>query len=161
VHPQLRIQDAFNTLDRGLDLIASGGVTTSLVLPGSGTLMGGEGFLIKMLNTQTHLSEDMSFHAGMKTPLQDETQRQNVGNGTADEYEDDGMVWRYMKMACGENPRNIGRWRNKMPFSRSGSGWLFREYLDKARTVMQKQVHSYPFSCFTKTKKRNFTSQRL
>eukprot|EP00004_Rigifila_ramosa_P019493 TRINITY_DN4960_c0_g1_i1.p1 TRINITY_DN4960_c0_g1~~TRINITY_DN4960_c0_g1_i1.p1 ORF type:complete len:902 (-),score=201.17 TRINITY_DN4960_c0_g1_i1:41-2650(-) len=47
--PNLNVRDAFYADDPAIRLIRSGGVTTSLVLPGSGNLMGGQGMLIKMI----------------------------------------------------------------------------------------------------------------
>ena len=40
VHPELRSLDGFDPMDIAIPIINSGGVTTSLVLPGSGNLMG-------------------------------------------------------------------------------------------------------------------------
>ena len=91
LNPQLRIIDSISPLDPAFDIIVSGGVTTSLVLPGSGLLMGGEGLVVKMLRTGTFLVEDMKINIGMS------------------EEGDDGRGWRWMKMACGENPKNMGR----------------------------------------------------
>lgn len=47
-YPQLRVIDGIDPLDRAIDLALSGGVTTSLVLPGSANVMGGEGAPIKL-----------------------------------------------------------------------------------------------------------------
>jgi imidazolonepropionase-like amidohydrolase len=46
--PQVRAIDAFDPEDPAIPLILSGGVTTSLVLPGSGNVIGGEALLVKM-----------------------------------------------------------------------------------------------------------------
>ena len=43
--PFVKSIDSFNPDDPAIKIINSGGVTTSLVIPGSGNLMGGEGFV--------------------------------------------------------------------------------------------------------------------
>eukprot|EP01124_Arcella_intermedia_P022133 TRINITY_DN3237_c0_g1_i1.p1 TRINITY_DN3237_c0_g1~~TRINITY_DN3237_c0_g1_i1.p1 ORF type:complete len:894 (+),score=157.84 TRINITY_DN3237_c0_g1_i1:41-2722(+) len=47
-YPQLRAMDAINPSDPAIQLILGGGVTSSLVLPGSGNLMGGEAAYVKL-----------------------------------------------------------------------------------------------------------------
>ncbi|KAJ3117413.1 hypothetical protein HDU96_006794 [Phlyctochytrium bullatum] len=116
-NPQQRIQDSISIMDPGIDLIAAGGVTTSLVLPGSGTLMGGEALPIKHLRPDSNEVEDMKLNRGM--------------------LRWDGRVWRYMKMACGENPkRGFG---GGVPTSRMGSGWLYRQRFEQAQTTLRAQ----------------------
>ena len=39
---------------------------------------------------------------------------------------------RYMKMACGENPKNVYGSQNRTPASRMGSAWVMREKLEAA-----------------------------
>jgi len=46
--PYLRAMDCFVPEDRGIPLIRSGGTTTSLVLPGSQNVMGGESLTVKL-----------------------------------------------------------------------------------------------------------------
>lgn len=84
--------------DPALKVVASGGVTTSLILPGSGNLMGGEAAVVKLRPMPTLSGEDMLVTA----------------NAPQDEF-----VWRYMKMACGENAIHFyGRTRQEMPKTR-------------------------------------------
>ena len=47
ITPYVRSIDGLNPLDHQIQVIKSGGVTTSLILPGSGNNMGGEAFVIK------------------------------------------------------------------------------------------------------------------
>lgn len=47
ITPYVRSLDGFNPLDHQIQVIKSGGVTTSLILPGSGNNMGGEAFVVK------------------------------------------------------------------------------------------------------------------
>ncbi|KAJ3117548.1 hypothetical protein HDU96_006309 [Phlyctochytrium bullatum] len=115
-NPQLRVVDSFNVLDEGIDVIALGGVTTSLVLPGSGSLIGGEGYPIKLLRTVSNEVEDFSIYHEF-----DEST--------------DGKRWRYIKMACGENPKGS----KDQPSSRMGSGWLFRKRFEKAWNTVNAQ----------------------
>ena len=46
--PQLRSMDGLNPNDPAIDVIRGGGVTTSLVLPGSANVMGGEATFVKL-----------------------------------------------------------------------------------------------------------------
>ncbi|KAJ3206808.1 hypothetical protein HDU67_007941, partial [Dinochytrium kinnereticum] len=114
-NPQLRVQDGINILDNAIEIVAAGGVTTTLVLPGSGTLMGGEAVALKLIRPTSYLVEDMA------------VQRNMEGNR-------DGKKWRWMKMACGENPKHRGN-----PSSRMGSGWLYRQRFEEARTTLRAQ----------------------
>ncbi|KAJ1556354.1 hypothetical protein HK405_015238 [Cladochytrium tenue] len=119
LNPQLRTIDTINVLDPAFDIVLSGGVTTSLILPGSEMLMGGEAFGIKLMAPLTHAPEDFGVNRGMD--------------------DSDGRAWRWMKMACGENPKDVGRSKRMMPTSRMGSGWLLRRQLEAARDFMQRQ----------------------
>jgi hypothetical protein len=73
--------------------------------------MGGEAFAIKHLKPPSNLAADMLLNAGL--------------NSTDN--------WRWMKMACGENIR--GRSHGKMPATRLGEAWLFRERFEKAQEL--------------------------
>ncbi|KAJ3300401.1 hypothetical protein HK104_000915 [Borealophlyctis nickersoniae] len=115
--PQLRSLDGFDPQDPALSIINSGGVTTSLILPGSGNLMGGEAYAIKHLPKAS--VEDMLLNAGMG--------------------ENEGRMWRWMKMACGENAKNVYGSKGKMPGSRLGEGWLFRKRFEQARNLLNAQ----------------------
>ncbi|KAI9354102.1 hypothetical protein DFJ73DRAFT_827917 [Zopfochytrium polystomum] len=120
-NPQLRVVDSMNVMDPAFDLIVSGGVTTSLILPGSALLMGGEAFGAKMLRTGTNEAEDLSLNLGM------------AKSGA------DGKIWRWMKMACGENPKRVAAMLGDFPTSRMGNGWAFRARFEKARELARKQ----------------------
>ncbi|KAJ7039580.1 hypothetical protein C8F04DRAFT_1085776 [Mycena alexandri] len=56
VLPFLRSLDAMNTHDDGFALAVAGGITTSLILPGSADAMGGQGFVIKLRPTKERSS---------------------------------------------------------------------------------------------------------
>jgi hypothetical protein len=89
--------DALNPTDPGIKIVASGGITTSLILPGSGNLMGGEAAAIKLRPVSTLSAQDMLVTSGVSE-------------------EDQEIIWRYMKMACGENPKTYyGGYLNRMP----------------------------------------------
>ncbi|KAF9366937.1 hypothetical protein BGX34_000058 [Mortierella sp. NVP85] len=113
--PFVRSIDGFNPSDVAREWVLSGGVTSTLVLPGSGNIMGGEAFAFKLRKVDTISTEDMLVEAGVKNK------------------------WRYMKMACGENPKreygNLGR----MPSTRLGEGWLLREQFSKATELKNAQ----------------------
>ncbi|KAK6434489.1 hypothetical protein LTR95_009325 [Oleoguttula sp. CCFEE 5521] len=84
--PYVRSIDGFNPLDPQIQIIKSGGVTTSLILPGSGNNIGGEAYVLKHavgpLNGRSEISAD-------------------------DMLADPDRNWRYMKMACGENAKRV------------------------------------------------------
>lgn len=82
ITPYVRSLDGINPLDHQLQVIKSGGVTTSLILPGSGNNMGGEAYVIK--------------HAVGKGDGRTEISAEDM-------LADPDKNWRYMKMACGEN----------------------------------------------------------
>ncbi|KAI9331590.1 hypothetical protein BDR26DRAFT_870060, partial [Obelidium mucronatum] len=138
--PQLQIIDAFNPLDPAIATILSGGVTTSLVIPGSGPLMGGEGIAIKMAsaNASSNSVHDFLLNKGMNPKKR---QKQGVDDDPHLGLADDGKEWRWIKMACGENPK--GHDWGDLPSSRLGSGWMFRKRLEEARSLLRRQVHFY------------------
>lgn len=83
--PFVRSLEAFNPSDKAIRIVNSGGVTTALVLPGSGNLMGGEAFAFKLRPVDTLSGEDMLLQSGVDDTID--------------------RKWRWMKMACGENPK--------------------------------------------------------
>ncbi|KAH8590146.1 amidohydrolase [Bisporella sp. PMI_857] len=111
ITPYVRSLDAIDPLDPQLQVIKSGGVTTSLILPGSGNNMGGEAFVIK--------------HAVGKPDGRSEI-------GPRDLLADPEQNWRYMKMACGENAKRV--YGSKGPFSRMGESWYFRHAFEEAKS---------------------------
>ncbi|KAF9578312.1 hypothetical protein BGW38_005953 [Lunasporangiospora selenospora] len=103
--PFIRSIDGFNPSDPAREWVLSGGVTTSLILPGSGNIIGGEAYTFKLRKVDTLSNEDMLVEAGVKDK------------------------WRYMKMACGENPKRFyGNFYHIMPSTRLGEGWLLRDH---------------------------------
>ena len=101
------------------EYIKSGGVTTSLFLPGSGNNIGGEAFVLK-------------FAVGKKNGREEISQQ--------DLYADPDRNWRYMKMACGENPKRVyGKAGEHGPFSRLGEAWEFRHALEQASNYVKEQ----------------------
>ena len=120
ITPYVRSLDGINPLDHQLQVIKSGGVTTSLILPGSGNNMGGEAYVIK--------------HAVGKPDGRKEISAEDM-------LADPEKHWRYMKMACGENPKRVyGRvGRGFGPFSRMGEAWYFRHAFEQATKLVQAQ----------------------
>ncbi|KAJ3013773.1 hypothetical protein HKX48_005520 [Thoreauomyces humboldtii] len=114
--PQLRSMDGFDQTDPAIAIINGGGVTTSLILPGSGNLMGGTGFVIKHRHMPSNLVEDMKIEAN-----------------------DPDLVVKWMKMACGENPKRFYGGKGQLPGSRLGSAWGFRMKFEKARDLLHRQ----------------------
>lgn len=115
ITPFVRALDGFKPYDPAIKIIASGGVTSSLVLPGSANIVGGEAYLVKNFplpgqNAEPVVEELLLEHG------RPESHRQ-----------------RYLKMACGENPKGI--YGN----TRLGLAWLLREQLEKARQLLSRQ----------------------
>ena len=97
--------DAINPTDRAILWTRLGGVTTSLILPGSGNAMGGEATVIKHKNS-TYLRDLLLPNAP-----------------------------RALKFACGENPKRVYGMQGQTPMSRMGVAWVFREAFERARTL--------------------------
>ncbi|KAK3305970.1 uncharacterized protein B0T15DRAFT_494100 [Chaetomium strumarium] len=117
--PYVRSIDGIQPYDHQIQVIKSGGVTTSLILPGSATNMGGEAYVIK--------------HAVGKADGRNET-------SAADLLADPDRNWRFMKMACGENPKRLfGRPGKQGPTSRLGESWEFRHAFEQAAKLVQQQ----------------------
>jgi hypothetical protein len=119
ITPYVKSIDGIDPLQPEIQWIKSGGVTTSLLLPGSGNNMGGEAFVIKLA-------------VGAQSGRAEISQ--------ADIIADPEKTWRYMKMACGENPKSVyGRVGKQGPFSRLGEAWEFRRALEHAKAYVKEQ----------------------
>ncbi len=108
---KVRAVDAINPEDPAIEqMLSEGGVTSALVLPGSGNVIGGEAAYVKL----------------RKSKLVSEMLMKDVP--------------RALKFACGENPKNVyGRGKGEMPASRMGVAWKLREILEEARELKTKQ----------------------
>ncbi|GJN78264.1 hypothetical protein PLIIFM63780_001757 [Purpureocillium lilacinum] len=118
ITPWARAIDAIYPFDPQIQVIKSGGVTTSLVLPGSGNNMGGEAYLVKHAVGHRDGRSEIS---------------------AADMLADPDRTWRYMKMACGENAKNVHGGIGKRPFSRMGESYDFRHAFERARELIRRQ----------------------
>jgi hypothetical protein len=119
ITPYVRSIDGLDPLDGQLRVIKSGGVTTSLILPGSANNIGGEAFVIK--------------HAVGRRDGRNETSARSM-------LADPDGNWRYMKMACGENPKRVyGKFGEHGPTSRLGESWEFRRAFERAARLVREQ----------------------
>lgn len=118
ITPWARVIDGLYPLDPQIQVIKSGGVTTSLILPGSENNIGGEAYVIK--------------HAVGKPDGRKEI-------SVADLLADPDHTWRYMKMACGENAKRVHGKVGRRPFSRMGESYEFRRAFELAQALVQKQ----------------------
>ncbi|KAH8732042.1 hypothetical protein GQ44DRAFT_735717 [Phaeosphaeriaceae sp. PMI808] len=119
ITPYVRSIDGVDPLQPEIEFIKSGGVTTSLFLPGSGNNMGGEAFVLKLAVGQRDGRNEIS---------------------QEDMLADPDKTWRYMKMACGENAKSVyGKEGERGPYSRLGEGWQFRHAFEQARKYVQEQ----------------------
>ncbi|KAF9880088.1 amidohydrolase [Colletotrichum karsti] len=119
ITPYVRSIDGIQPTDHQLQVIKSGGVTTSLILPGSSNNIGGEAYVIK--------------HVVGQPDGRNET-------GVIDMLADPDRTWRYMKMACGENSKQIhGKAGERGPYSRLGESWEFRHAFEHATKLKREQ----------------------
>lgn len=117
--PYVRSIDGIQPLDHQIQVIKSGGVTTSLVLPGSGNNIGGEAYVIKHAVGTHQGRPELSIASLLAAP--------------------DASL-RYIKMACGENAKRVyGRVGKAGPFSRLGEAWEFRHAFEQAAALVQAQ----------------------
>ncbi|KAJ7116354.1 hypothetical protein C8R44DRAFT_792267 [Mycena epipterygia] len=116
VLPWLRSLDGMNTHDEGFKLAIAGGVTTSLILPGSANAMGGQGFVIKLRPTKERSSSSLLLEPPFGL------------NGSDVDYNIPPR-WRHMKHACGENP--AGMYQG----TRMDTVWSVRKAYDEARKM--------------------------
>ncbi|KZT11046.1 uncharacterized protein LAESUDRAFT_809876 [Laetiporus sulphureus 93-53] len=120
VLPWLRSLDALNTHDEGFMHSIAGGVTTSLILPGSADAIGGQGFVIKLRPTDERSPSSMLLEPPFSL------------NGSDIDL-DLPPRWRHMKHACGENPARV------YSGTRMDTTWAYREAYNKARDIMTAQ----------------------
>ncbi|EKM59751.1 uncharacterized protein PHACADRAFT_181721 [Phanerochaete carnosa HHB-10118-sp] len=118
VLPWLRSIDGFNTHDLAFELAIAGGVTSAMVLPGSGNAIGGQAFMMKLRKTKE------------RSPTSMVVEPPHTLNGSAPDP-DLPLRWRHMKQACGENLRRYG--------NRMDAIWSFRSAYNEARKVKQQQ----------------------
>ncbi|KAJ8496472.1 hypothetical protein ONZ51_g1109 [Trametes cubensis] len=119
VVPWLRALDALNTHDEGFLHAISGGVTTSLILPGSLNAIGGQGYVMKMRPTKERSPTSML----LEPPY---------GLNGSDPDPNVPPRWLHMKHACGENPRNYGD-------TRMDTVWAVRNAYNTARAIKDAQ----------------------
>ncbi|KAH9858830.1 hypothetical protein C2E23DRAFT_800280 [Lenzites betulinus] len=117
--PWLRVLDALNTHDESFMHAIGGGVTTSLVLPGSLNAIGGQGFVIKHRPTEERSPTSML----LEPPY---------GLNGSEVDPKSPPRWRHMKHACGENPRYYQS-------TRMDTVWAVREAYNTARTIKKAQ----------------------
>jgi hypothetical protein len=112
---QVKIIDSIKSYDIATEIIASGGVTSSLILPGSANIMGGEAVLVKNALRSGKNAEFVVEEILLEYGIPEDERR------------------RYMKMACGENPRRVYK------HTRMGNAWYFRKHMERARELMDRE----------------------
>ncbi|KNG89129.1 hypothetical protein ANOM_002995 [Aspergillus nomiae NRRL 13137] len=116
ITPFVRAIDGFKPYDPAIKIIASGGVTSSLVLPGSANIIGGEAYMVKNLPLSGAAGEPVVEELLLEYGLLEKDRQ------------------RYLKMACGENPKRV--YGN----TRLGLTWLLRKRLEEARELHERQT---------------------
>ncbi|KAH8662401.1 hypothetical protein BX600DRAFT_414492 [Xylariales sp. PMI_506] len=113
--PYIRIVDGMKAYDQSIRHIVSGGITSSLILPGSANVIGGEAVPIKNRvrpgANKELVVEELLLEYGI--PVEEHN--------------------RYMKLACGENPKYA------FGHTRLGNAWLLRKHLTHAQHLMKEQ----------------------
>ena len=87
--PFVRSLDGMKPYDVATAQIASGGITSSLVLPGSANIIGGEAYAVKNLVVSGENGEEVVEELLLEHGIPKSDRR------------------RYLKMACGENPKYV------------------------------------------------------
>ncbi|BGO98128.1 hypothetical protein NBRC10513v2_001345 [Rhodotorula toruloides] len=123
VLPHLRSLDGINGHDLAYRRTVAGGVTTSLILPGSANNVGGQAFVIKLRPTPERTIDSLVLEMPWNVKLPSGERK----------VKGDPPRWRHMKMACGENIRGVYH-QTRLDLS-----WNFRSNFDAARTLKQKQ----------------------
>ncbi|KAJ6031931.1 hypothetical protein N7540_002663 [Penicillium herquei] len=113
--PFTRALDALKPYDRSATIIASGGVTSSLILPGSANIIGGEAIAVKNVLLSGENREQVVEELLLEHGVLQQSKR------------------RYIKIACGENPARV------YGHTRMGTAWLFREQMSKAQELRHQQ----------------------
>ncbi|CAH0055614.1 unnamed protein product [Clonostachys solani] len=113
--PWGRAVDAIKASDQAFPVVASGGVTTSLVLTGAKNSISGEGAVLKMKRGES------------------------VSDLLVNLTEFGGKPQRYLKMAMGENQKRQFQNVPGGPVSRLGESYVYRKAYDSARRVKQSQ----------------------
>lgn len=120
--PFTRTLDAFNVGDPAIKLISFGGVTSALVLPSANTVSG-EGFVFKMLVPPSVSAEQML----VQYDPNDTSPNTSINRQ------------RYIKLACGENPKRRFKSLTSAPKTRMGSAYLFRSLFARATSLKEEQ----------------------
>ncbi|KAI1764435.1 composite domain of metallo-dependent hydrolase [Hypoxylon sp. FL1150] len=115
VTPWARAIDAFKPHDQAIPVIASGGVTTSLILTGAKNQISGEGVVVKM--KWANSVRDM------------------LVNTTGSS----GKPQRYLKMAMGENQKRQFEHSSTGPSTRLGESYWYRKAYDNAARLKREQ----------------------
>lgn len=130
--PFLRSIDSLHVHDASLVSIAMGGITTGLMLPGSANSIGGQAFPIKMGRFGNRQARKGAWTKVIEPPIASSPSRdEDISTGM--ESVKNSTRWRYMKMACGENPRRI------YSQTRMDEAYHFRQQFTDARDLLHKQ----------------------
>ncbi len=111
ITPNVDALDSVNPQDPAFKRAAAGGATTVQILPGSANLIGGKSVTLHVV-PDAYSVEEMVF--------------QEAPRG--------------IKMAMGENPKRVYGSQNKMPSTRMGNMYMFREAFTKAQEYKEKWV---------------------
>ncbi|KDN43658.1 hypothetical protein K437DRAFT_147093 [Tilletiaria anomala UBC 951] len=154
--PFLRSLDGLNQHDLSFKRTVAGGITTGLVLPGSGGNIGGQAFVIKLRPTREHGPSErvvepprelvLPGHANEQLALLSSDERRAydahlnaTGFAPGGVYASSSsssvphVPWRHIKMACGENARRL------YGINRMDEQWGFRQLFERASKLRDQQ----------------------
>ena len=135
--PWARALDALKPYDEGARIVASGGITSSLILPGSANIIGGEAVPIKNVLLSGEAGEQVVEELLLEHGIPNSERR------------------RYIKIACGENPAGL------YDHTRMGTAWLFRKALEKAEILRNKQDNWCAAASMAKNRQDHAAIQNL
>ncbi|CDO69917.1 hypothetical protein BN946_scf184568.g3 [Trametes cinnabarina] len=118
ISPWLRTIDGFNTHDVAFRLAVAGGVTSAQIVPGSGNVIGGQAFMVKLRKTSERTPSSMLIEPPYV--LNDSIPDSNLP-----------FRWRYLLQACGESVRAYG--------NRMDTVWALRSAYTEARQLYDAQ----------------------
>ncbi|KAI5115486.1 hypothetical protein M0805_007780 [Coniferiporia weirii] len=120
--PWLRSLDGLNTHDDSIGLAIAGGVTTSLILPGSANAIGGQAFAIKMRPTSERTPTAML----LEPPF-------GLNGSSVDYSKKPSTGMRVITQRTGENPSRV------YSQTRMDTAWDFRKVYNKAKEIKDAQ----------------------
>lgn len=133
--PMVRSLDGMNEHDQDMHTAVGGGITTTLVLPGSLNNIGGQAYPVKLgkLHGRPPSSRVLDPPRSLILPGERENGRDALYSKASGMHRGDTTTsFRHIKMACGENARKYG-------LVRLDEAWNFRREFERAQKLLRRQ----------------------